>query len=110
MTIGIGGAWDVVAWKAPGRSLVHLHLQSSCVSDQLEIVEEDKENLTRIIITFLCTLYIPFTNDISERSVKLKADFATGLTADDDMRTLLLNGVERNRKIFPSFMKSVLNR
>ena len=53
---------------------------------------------------------VKVTNDVAERGVKLIKDYATILTTDDDMRKLLLHGVERNRKMFPSFKKSVLNR
>ena len=41
-------------------------------------------------------------NDVAERGVKLIADYATILTTDDEMRSLLLHGVERNRKLFPN--------
>ena len=49
-------------------------------------------------------------NDVAERCVKLIADYATILTTEDKMRSLLLHGVERIRKMFPNFKKSVLNR
>ena len=52
---------------------------------------------------------VKVTNDVAERGVKLIADYATILTTDDDMRALLLHGVERNRQMFPNFKKSVLN-
>ena len=52
---------------------------------------------------------VKVTNDVAERGVKLIADYATILTADDDMRIMILHGVERNRKMFPNFKKSVLN-
>ena len=55
-----------MTWKKPGAT----HKARFCnfgiyickalaFSDQIDIVEEDKNNLTRIV-TFLCTLYIPF--------------------------------------------------
>ena len=53
---------------------------------------------------------VKVTNDIAERGVKLISDYATILTNDDEMRSLLLHGVERNRKMFPNVKKSVLNR
>ena len=52
---------------------------------------------------------VKVTNDIAERDVKLISDYATILNADDDMRALLLHGVERNRQVYPNFKKSVLN-
>ena len=52
---------------------------------------------------------VKVTNDVAERGVKLMADYASILTADDDMRPLILQGVERNRRMFPNFKKSVLN-
>ena len=52
---------------------------------------------------------VKVTNDVAERGVKLISDYATILTTDDDMRALLLHGVERNRQVYPNFKKSVLN-
>jgi hypothetical protein len=52
---------------------------------------------------------VKVTNEVAERRVKLIADYATILTADDEMRILLLHGFERNRKMFHNFKKSVLN-
>ena len=52
---------------------------------------------------------VKVTNDVAERGVKIMADYASILTVDDDMRPLILQGVERNRRMFPSFKKSVLN-
>ena len=53
---------------------------------------------------------VKVTNDVAERGVKLMADYASILTTDDELRPLILQGVERNRKMFPNFKKSVLNK
>ena len=52
---------------------------------------------------------VKVTNDVAERGVKLISDYAGILTAEDDMRGKLLQEVERCRRKYPSFRKSVLN-
>ena len=52
---------------------------------------------------------VKVTNDVADRGVKLASDFATMLTKDDEMRAMLLQGVERSRKMFPNFKKQTLN-
>ena len=49
------------------------------------------------------------TKDVAERGVKLLTDYATILTAKEKMHGLLLHGVDRNKRMFPNFKKSVLN-
>ena len=57
--------------------------------------------------TFVTTVKV--VNDTAERGVKLAEDYATILTQDDAMRAMILQGVERNRAMYPDFMKSTLN-
>ena len=52
---------------------------------------------------------VKVTNDVAERGVKMASDFVTILTNDDEIRALLLQGVGRNRRLFPKFQKKVLN-
>ena len=52
---------------------------------------------------------VKVTNDVAERGVKLATDFATLLTKDDTVRSMLLQGVEKSRKIYPNFKKQTLN-
>ena len=52
---------------------------------------------------------VKVTNDVAERGVKMAQDFAHILTKDDDIRSMIYQGVGRNRRMFPSFKKSVLN-
>ena len=52
---------------------------------------------------------VKVVNDTAERGVKIAEDFARILTKDDDMRNLILQGVEQNRKSFPDFKKSTLD-
>ena len=52
---------------------------------------------------------VKVTNDVAERGVKMASDFATLLTKDDSMRAMLLQGVERSRRMYPSFKKKCLN-
>ena len=69
-------------------------------------------------------LTVKVTNDCAERGVKvcmklicliyrlnlqLITDYASILTEDEEMRSLLLQGVERCRKMFPNFTKLTLN-
>ena len=68
---------------------------------------EDSEDF-RKIRDYVRTVKV--TNDVAERGVKLMAEYASILTTDDELRPLILQGVERNRKMFPSFKKSVLNK
>ena len=49
------------------------------------------------------------TNDVAERGVKMARDYATILTKDDNIRDMLLQGVERCRRLFPDFKKQTLN-
>ena len=49
------------------------------------------------------------TNDVAERGVKMATDFASLLTEDDSMRAMILQGVERSRKVYPNFKKNCLN-
>ena len=51
---------------------------------------------------------VKVTNDVAERGVNLASDFVTMLTKDDEMRTMLLQGVERSRKMYPN-KKRALN-
>ena len=43
-------------------------------------------------------------------SFQLISDYATILTKDDEMRSQLLQGVEKNRRDFPDFNKATLNK
>ena len=52
---------------------------------------------------------VKVTNDVAERGVKLATDYATILTKDDTIRGMLLQGVERCRRMFPNFLKKTLN-
>ena len=52
---------------------------------------------------------VKVTNDVAERGVKLMADYATILTEDDDMRQYILHALERNRIMYPTFRKNILN-
>ena len=52
---------------------------------------------------------VKVTNDVAERGVKMASDFATMLTKDDEMRAMLLQGVERSRQMYPNFKKRCLN-
>ena len=49
-------------------------------------------------------------NDVAERGVKLAGDYATLLTKDDKIRAIVLQGVERFRKIFPNFYHKTLDK
>ena len=53
---------------------------------------------------------VKVTNDVAERGVKLATDYAHILTKDDEMRQVILQGVERSRKMFPDFRKKTLNK
>jgi hypothetical protein len=37
------------------------------------------------------------------------SDYISILTVDDDMRAMLLQGVEHSRRMFPNFNKTTLN-
>ena len=52
---------------------------------------------------------VKVVNDAAERGVKLAQDYATILTKDDDMRAMILQGVEENRRNFLDFKKKNLN-
>ena len=52
---------------------------------------------------------VKVTNDVAERGVKLATYYATVLTKDDSVRSLLLQGVERCRRMYPDFLKSTLS-
>ena len=52
---------------------------------------------------------VKVTNDVAERGVKMAADYANILTKDEEMRKLILQGVEKSRKMYPNFMKKTLN-
>ena len=52
---------------------------------------------------------VKVTNDVAERGVKLATDYATVLTKDDSVRSLLLQGVDRCRRMYPDFLKSTLS-
>ena len=52
---------------------------------------------------------VKVTNDVAERGVKIASDFATMLTKDDSVRAMLLQGVEKSRKLHPNFKKQTLN-
>ena len=52
---------------------------------------------------------VKVVNDTAERGVKLAADYATILTEDEDMRAMILQGVEKNRQKYPDFKKNTLN-
>ena len=52
---------------------------------------------------------VKVTNDVAERGVKMAIDFATMLTKDDEMRAMLLQGVERSSQMHPNFKKKFLN-
>ena len=67
---------------------------------------EDEEGF-RAANEFVNTVKV--TNDVAERGVKLATDYATVLTKDDSVRSLLLQGVERCRKMYPDFLKSTLS-
>ena len=72
---------------------------------------------------YVCT--VKGTNDCAERGVKviiikshymcylslfqLISDYISILTTDEEMRDLLLQGVENCRRMFPNFKKSTLN-
>ena len=72
---------------------------------------------------YVCTVKV--TNDCAERGVKviiikplymcylslfqLISDYISILTTDEEMRDLLLQGVENCRRMFPNFKKSTLN-
>ena len=49
------------------------------------------------------------TNDVAERGVKMASDYATILTKDDHIRDMLIQGVERCRRLLPNFKKQTLN-
>ena len=51
---------------------------------------------------------VKVVNDAAERGVKLAQDYATILTKDDDMRAMILQGVEKNRRNFPDFKKKLI--
>ena len=52
---------------------------------------------------------VKVTNDVAERGVKLASDYARILTKDDSIRAMLLQGVERCRRMYPNFLKTTLN-
>ena len=52
---------------------------------------------------------VKVTNDVAERGVKMASDYATILTKDDTIRAMLLQGVERSRRMYPNFQKQTLN-
>ena len=52
---------------------------------------------------------VKVTNDVAERGVKMATDFATMLTKNDSIRAMLLQGVEKSRKMYPNFKKQTLN-
>ena len=49
-------------------------------------------------------------NDVAERAVKLMTDYATILTANEEKRQLILQGVAENRRTFNNFQKRTLNK
>ena len=57
---------------------------------------------------YVCTVKV--TNDCAERGVKLISDYISILTTNEDMRDLLLQGMEHCRNMFPNFKKSSLNK
>ena len=67
---------------------------------------EDEEGF-KVAREFVNTVKV--TNDVAERGVKLAADYATILTKDDGIRAKLLQGVERCRRMYPTFLKTTLN-
>ena len=82
-----------------------LHLDHSWLAmepDKWEQVESFKQ-AERFIRT------VKVTNDVAERGVKMAQDYANILTKDDDVRSLIYQGVGRNRRMFPDFKKYVLN-
>ena len=52
---------------------------------------------------------VKVVNDTAERGVKIAEDYATILTKDDAMRSMILQGVENNRSKYPDFKKITLN-
>ena len=52
---------------------------------------------------------VKVTNDVAERGVKLAIDYATMLTKDDSLRAMILQGVEKSRRMYPDFRKKTLN-
>ena len=57
--------------------------------------------------TFVRTVKV--LNDLAERGIKLITDYAHCLTKDEEMRKILLHGVEQNRRKYPDFRKKTLN-
>ena len=51
---------------------------------------------------------VKVTNDVAERGVKLATDYATMLTKDDSIRSMILQGVEKSRRMYPDFRKKTL--
>ena len=49
-------------------------------------------------------------NDCAERGVKMVTDYAKILTHDENTRNWLLQGVELNRRKYPDFKISSLNK
>jgi hypothetical protein len=52
---------------------------------------------------------VKVTNDVAELGFKMAEDFAHILTKDEEIRSLIYQGVGRNRRMFPNFQKKVLN-
>ena len=67
--------------------------------------EEDESYL--VAKEFVTTVKV--VNDTAERGVKMAEDYATILTKDDDMRAMIMQGVEQNRAKYSDFKKATLN-
>ena len=67
----------------------------------------DSEESFNVANEFVHTVKV--TNDVAERGVKLASDYARILTKDDIIRPMLLQGVERFRRMYPNFLKTTLN-
>ena len=67
----------------------------------------EQEESFRLAERFVKTVKV--VNDVAERGVKLAEDYANLLTKDDELRSLVYQGVGRNRRMFPIFQKKVLN-
>ena len=67
--------------------------------------EEDESYL--VAREFVTTVKV--VNDTAERGVKMAEDYATILTKDDDMRAMIMQGVEQNRAKYSDFKKATLN-
>ena len=91
-----------------GWYLVPELIPCALFSNKLE--DEEKSRLASKMLTFKeVKKFVKVVNDLAERGIKLISDYAQSLTKDDEMREILLHGVEANRKKFPDFKKQTLN-